>query len=233
LNFTARVMSKAGCGPLPGALFINDKVNEQVKECPQFKEAAMQAVLHHSPSVIILACRWDAYAMGHWLIAEDSSARPSVAESLGTFVSLLRNTILALTRAGHRVVIVGQVPLPAGDPLDCVERIKMTGRDASECAATSADRVEVDSKVNPLLQQAAGSIPGVGIVYPFERFCGARECPIFTADGRFIYMDGSHLSPTGAGLLSADLETEISSLLRQRQVAAASPKSHGFDSHVQ
>jgi peptidoglycan/LPS O-acetylase OafA/YrhL len=225
LNFTGRVMSKAGCGPLPGAEFTNDKVT--VKECPAFKEAAMQAVLHNGPSVIILASRWDAYATGAWLIAESSSARPSVAESLSTFVSILRHTILALTKAGHRVIVVGQVPVPIGDPIDCVERIKMTGRDASECAATSVSRAEMDSKVNSLLQQAAESIPGVGIVYPFDRLCNAQECPIFTADGRFIYMDGVHLSPTGAGLLSADIEAQITSLRRQSQVAS-SEAAHGF-----
>jgi SGNH domain (fused to AT3 domains) len=219
LNFTARVLSKAGCGPLPGVQFTVGIVLEQVKECPEFKEAVMQAVLHNGPSIIILACRWDVYATGAWLIAESSSARPSVAESLSTFVSVLRHTILALTKAGHRVIVVGQVPVPAGDPLDCIERRKMTGQDASECAAKSASRAEFDSKITPLLQQAVESLPSVGIVYPFARYCNAQECPILTADGRFIYMDASHLSPTGAGLLSADLETEITSLLRQRQAA--------------
>jgi hypothetical protein len=148
--------------------------------------------------------------------------------AVDTFVSTLRNTILALIKAGHRVIVIGQVPVPIGDPLDCVERIKITGRDVSECAATSASRAETDSKVNSLLQLAAGSFPNVAIVYPFERYCNAQACPIFTADGRFVYMDGSHLSPAGASLLSADLEVQITSLRRQSQLAATSPKSNAF-----
>jgi peptidoglycan/LPS O-acetylase OafA/YrhL len=204
LNFTARVISKAGCGPLPGMHFTNEAV--PIKKCPEFNEAIEQVVLKHPPGLIILASRWDAFATGGWV------PQP-------TFVSLLKNTVLALTRAGHRVIIVGLVPVPLRDPLDCVERIKITGRDASECAATSASWAEMNSAVNKALQLAAGNMPNVGIVYPFERYCNAQDCPIFTADGRFIYMDAAHLSPAGAGLLSADLGMQIASLLRQRLAA--------------
>jgi peptidoglycan/LPS O-acetylase OafA/YrhL len=215
LNFTARVISKAGCGPLPGMRFTQEAI--PIKFCPEFNAAVLRAMLSHSPDIIVLACRWDVYATGIWLIAESSSARPSVADSLNMFVSVLRNAIRALTEAGHRVVIIGQVPIPTGDSVDCIQRIQMTGRDASQCAATSASRADVDSKVNRLLQLAVDSIPGVGIVYPFERYCNAQDCPIITPAGQFIYMDRSHLSPTGASLLSADIETQLASLLRQRQ----------------
>jgi peptidoglycan/LPS O-acetylase OafA/YrhL len=217
LNFTARVISKAGCGPLPGMQFTQEAIT--IKACPEFNASVLQTVLNHSPGIVVLACRWDVYATGAWLVAESSSARPSVAESLNTFISTLRNTIRTLTQAGHRVVIVGLVPVPTGDSVNCIQRIQLTGRDASECAATSASRAETDSKVNALLQLAAGSLPNVAIVYPFERYCNAQACPILTADGRFVYMDGSHLSPAGASLLGADLEAQIASLLRQRQAA--------------
>jgi peptidoglycan/LPS O-acetylase OafA/YrhL len=212
LNFTARIITKAGCAPLPGVHFFPED-NIFLKACADFNNAAMQAILQRSKGIIILAGRWELYATGGFLVS-DVPAMPQVGESLNYFITTVRNSIFALTRAGHRVVIVGQVPLPAGDPLDCVERIKMMiGQDASECVAASASWAVVDSKVNSLLQQAAGSIPGVGIVYPFERYCNAQECPIFTADGHFIYMDNSHLSPTGASLLSADIEAQLAPLL--------------------
>jgi hypothetical protein len=217
LNFTARVISKAGCGPLPGMQFTQEVIT--IKACPEFNAAVIQALLHHSPAIVVLACRWDVYATGIWLIAESSSARPTVVESLNTFVSVLRNMVLALTKAGHSVVIVGQVPVPVGDPIDCVQRTMLTGRDASECAATSAARAEVDSKVTPLLQQALWSLPRAGMVYPFEQLCNAQICPVFTADARFIYMDASHLAPAGASLLSAGLEKQLTSLLPQKQAA--------------
>jgi len=217
LNFTARVISKAGCGPLPGMQFTQEAIT--IKACPEFNASVLQALLNHRPGVVVLACRWDVYAKGLFLIAESSSARPSVAESIDTFVSVLRNTIRALTGAGHRVVIVGQVPVPTGDTIDCIQRLRLTGRDGSECAATGASRAEIDAKVNALLQSAADSLQGVAIVHPFERYCNARDCPIFTEDGRFIYMDGSHLSPAGASLLTARIATPLASFLRQREAA--------------
>ncbi len=217
LNFTARLISKAGCGPLPAVNFFPQD-NVYLKGCADFNKEAMQAVLRRSPGIVILAGRWETYATGGFLLSE-GPARPSVAESLVTFVTLLRSTALALTRAGHRVVIIGQVPLPEGDPLDCIERIEMTGRDASDCAAPSASRAEVDSKVNRLLQQAVQSVPNVGMVYPFERYCGAELCPISTSGSEFIYMDSGHLSPMGASLLSADIEAQMRSGLKQRQAA--------------
>jgi hypothetical protein len=217
LNFAGRVITKAGCPPLPGVRLYGDD-SPYRKECPEFNESVMQQLLQRSPGFIIVACVWSNYATNSFMPAS-ATARPLAALSLTNFASPLKNAVLALTRAGHRVVIVGQVPLPVGDSIDCIQRLQMTGRDASECAAASASRTEVDSKVNPLLQQAAGSIPGVCIVNPFERYCNAQVCPIFTADGRFIYMDAAHLSPTGAGLLSADIEAQITSLSRQRQAA--------------
>lgn len=164
LSVTARVITKAGCGPLPGVRFTQDKVIEAVPECPEFNEAAMQAILKHRPGIIILACRWDAYATGNHLISESSSARPSLAESRNSFVSALRSTILALTQVGHRVIIIGQVPLPNGNPIDCIERIVVTGRDASECAAASASRAEVESKVNQLLHSAVENLSDVSLI---------------------------------------------------------------------
>src|SRR6202022_921805 len=94
-------------------------------------------------------------------------------------------------------------PLPNGDPVDCVERILMTGRDASECAATSASRAGGESRGTPLLQSAVGALSNVRLVFPFERLCYGRECHIFTEQSDFVYMDGSHLSAAGAKLLSA------------------------------
>jgi peptidoglycan/LPS O-acetylase OafA/YrhL len=226
LNFTARIITKAGCVPLPGVRFFPED-SIFLKACTEFNDAAMRTALQHGPGTIILAGRWELYATGGFLVSE-SQARPSVGESLNTFIGAVRNTVLALTKVGHRVVIVGQVPLPVGDSPDCIQRLQLTARDASECAATSNSRVEVDSKVNQLLQQAVESLPNVNMVYPFERFCNEQECPILTSDAHLIYMDESHLSSAGAGLLSADIEAQISSLRRQSQVALGSPNNDAF-----
>jgi hypothetical protein len=226
LNFTAKQITKAGCGPVSGVRFFPEN-NVFLRECAEFNKAAMQAILKHSPAIIILAGRWDAYATGKFLISEGSS-QPSLAESLNTFISTLRNTILALTEVGHRVVIIGQAPAPNGDPVDCIERTLMTGRHSSECAASSASRAELESRVNQLLQSAVGTLSDVRMVFPFERLCYAWECRLFTEQSDFVYMDASHLSAAGAKLLSAGIEASITSLRRRTQAAARNSNRDEF-----
>jgi hypothetical protein len=186
--------------------------------CPEFNTAAMQAILQRSPGIIILAGRWDAFVTGELLISENS-VRPSHADSLSAFASTFRNTILTLTRAGHRVIIIGQVPLPDGNSIDCFERRFMTGRDASECAATRASRAELESSVVQLLQSGVGTASNVRMIFPFEKLCDAERCPIFAGNSDFAYMDKSHLSAAGAELLSADIEASVTRL-RSRRTAA-------------
>lgn len=113
------------------------------------------------------------------------------------------------------MIVVAQAPIPNGNPINCIERTWLTGRDASECAATSAARAELDSNVKQLLQSATESETNVKIVFPFERLCDAQACRIFTEQGDFVYMDEAHLSAAGAQFLSAGLEASMLASARE------------------
>jgi peptidoglycan/LPS O-acetylase OafA/YrhL len=216
LSFTARQITKAGCEPLPGLRFFPQ--NEMRQECPEFNKAVLETILTHSPGTIVLAGWWDVYATGEVLVSEGST-RPSVEESRDNFVSSFRNTVHALTQAGHRVVIIGQVPVPDGNPVNCIERTLMTGRDASNCTATGASRAEVELRVNALLRAAVKTLSGVRIVSPFDWLCNARECRIFTGQGDFVYMDEAHLSAAGAELLNPGIEASMNASPRRSEAA--------------
>ncbi|MBO0734621.1 MAG: hypothetical protein J2P49_09970 [Methylocapsa sp.] len=194
--------------------------NEIRAQCPDFNKMAMQAILSYRPAIVILAGRWDAFAAGELLIAKPQAARPTLAESIDNFVASLRSTVRALADAGHHVIVVGQVPLPKGNSVDCFERILMTRRDPSECAAASASRAGMELRVGELLRSAVAGKTGVRMVYPFDRLCGDRVCPILTGQSEFAYMDDSHLSASGAKLLSAGIGAAIVSLSRQSEAAA-------------
>ena len=107
MGFTAREITKAGCAPLPGVRFFPE--DEMRLECPDFNKAAMEAILNNRPGIVIFAAWWDAYAAGRLLVAV-GSARPSVAQSHQTFITTIKDTVHALTHAGHRVIVVAQAP---------------------------------------------------------------------------------------------------------------------------
>jgi peptidoglycan/LPS O-acetylase OafA/YrhL len=209
MGFTAREITKAGCQPLPGMRFFPE--DESNRDCPDFNTAAMNAILNHTRGTIILAGMWHGYAWGNNLLLE-GSAQPSAELSRQRFITTIKNTVHALTLAGHRVIIVGAIPVPDGNPVNCLERsgLILIGRNDSKCAASFAVRAETDSKVKHLLQSALETEPDARLVFPFEQLCGAQECRIFTQKGDFVYMDKMHLSAAGAQLVGVSLGVALS-----------------------
>lgn len=201
-GFTTREITKAGCAPLPGARFVID--GDDRRNCPEFNQAAMEAIMKHRSLTVILAALWDAYATGAILLA-GSSARPSVAQSRESFITTMNNTVHVLTRAGHRVIIVAQAPIPGINPVDCVERMQLFRRTPSACVIASSDPAEADRRVKALLRSAVES-ESAQVVSLFEKLCDTHECPMFTEQGKFVYMDETHLSAAGAELVAASLE---------------------------
>jgi peptidoglycan/LPS O-acetylase OafA/YrhL len=201
-GLTTREITKAGCAPLPGVRFVPEDNNR--RDCPEFNEAAMEVIMNRPSLTVILAAWWDEYAAGGFLLARGSTS-PSLAQSHQNFIETMRGTVHALRRAGHRVIVVAQAPVPSRNPVDCIERTQLTGRAASECAVASADRAEADQRVKGLLRLALES-EHAQVVSLFEQLCDARECRILTEQGKFVYMDQSHLSAAGAQLVSVSLQ---------------------------
>jgi peptidoglycan/LPS O-acetylase OafA/YrhL len=216
MGFTAREITKAGCGPLPGLQFFPE--HEIRRECREFNKAAMESILRHRPGTVILAGWWDAFATGGLLMTPDS-ARPSLAQSLRTFVATVRSTVRTLTQAGNRVIVVSQAPTPTGDPVSCIERTVLIRSDASKCAARSALFAEAQSRVNTLLRSALDGEPDTQLANPFQPLCDEHECRIFTEQGNLVYMDGAHLSPAGARLAGFSLEASLATVGRVVETA--------------
>lgn len=216
MGFTARQMTKAGCAPLPGMRIF--PVDEMRLECPDFNRAVMETIVPDRPQIVVVGAWWQWFATGE-MLAAPGPARPSAIESRRHVVSALRDTVRVLTRAGHRVIVVAQTPIPNGNLINCIERARLIGR-TSECVAMRSLRAETDRRVSELLRGAVEAEPDVRIVFPFESLCGARECPIFTEGGNLVYLDDQHLSSAGAQLLNPDLEKSIVAFGRQHQGAA-------------
>jgi peptidoglycan/LPS O-acetylase OafA/YrhL len=202
-GLTTREITKAGCAPLPGVRFVPEDNNR--RDCPEFNEAAMEAIMKRRSLTVILAAWWDEYAVAGGFILAKGSTFPSLAQSHQNFIEAMRDTVHTLRRAGHRVIVVAQSPVPGRNPVDCIERTQLTGRAASECAMASADRAEADQRVKRLLRSALEG-EHAQVVSLFEQLCDARECRILTEQGKFVYMDQSHLSAAGAQLVSVSLQ---------------------------
>jgi peptidoglycan/LPS O-acetylase OafA/YrhL len=200
-GFTTREITKAGCAPLPGVRFI--PAQEFRLDCPEFNQAAMDAIVKRPSLTVILAAVWDAFAAGQILLAQ-GPRQPSVAQSRQNFVATMKGTVRALTSAGHRVIVVGEAPVPRLNPVNCIERAQLIGRTTSECTLASAERAEADRRVKGLLRLALQS-EHAKIISLFEQLCDARECRIRTDQGKFVYMDETHLSAAGAELVGVSL----------------------------
>ncbi len=212
LGLTTRQITKAGCPPLPGARFV--PANEMREGCPAYNVAALRTILAEKRvRVVVIADRWDALVSGRVLVSSDGS-RPSVRDSRKIFVGALRKLLKQLIDDGRQVVLIGQVPLPPSDLIDCLNRAKFNGWDNSACAADPARAcAQTELNVNKALLEASSSLgPRVRIVHPFGSLCGNQGCKV-QADGQMLYMDAEHLAYSGARLLEASLEGSIAAAL--------------------
>jgi hypothetical protein len=116
-GFTTREMTKAGWAPLPGVLFVPE--DEFRRDCPEFNKAAMEVLAKRRYQTVILAALWDAYASGSLLLT-DSLAHASIEEARNYFIKTITRTVHALTRAGHRVIVVAQTTVPRLNPVNAL-----------------------------------------------------------------------------------------------------------------
>jgi len=230
---TTREISKSGCPPVPGVRFF--PIYESRMECPAFNDAALRTVLADKQvRVVVLAARWDAmlkglvgsYAGNAALLTMDGT-RPSVSDSRQLFVVSLRKMLSALVDSGRRVIVVGEVPLPLA--LDCISRARFNRWDENHCEnAQVTELTETEDLVNQALLKAAANLePRVQIVHPYEYLCGNQGCMV-QANGRILYLDGSHLSYDGVRLVESGLEKSITSALIATKKPSDRAKQQGY-----
>jgi peptidoglycan/LPS O-acetylase OafA/YrhL len=211
---TLREMTKAGCPPLPGVRFL--PISPDRVECPDFNDRALQSILDDPRvRVVILGARWDVYVRGNLLLTRDG-ARPTLATSRQTFADTLHGLLATLTRSGRRVVLVGQVPLPAPELVSCVTRARFQGADETHCeAGQPEDLARIEQQVNEVFAQVTASLgPAVSIVRPYEHLCGQGRCAMRGEKGLY-YLDDTHLSLVGARRLAPTFAHAVTAALRQ------------------
>ncbi len=214
LGVTTRLISKAGCGPIPGVKYL--PLEEMRVGCPAFNDAALKAVLENNKvRVVVLAAHWAAHSDGGLLLTFDGQ-RPTPDESRQRFVSSVGKLVTTLVDSGRQVILVGQTPIPSAELVACIYRARFIGRNENMCSFGKSERnASVEHLVNQVLDGAVSQLKSkIQILRPYDYLCSNSQGCILEADGKLLYMmDNQHLSANGVRLLEPDFEKLIKSAL--------------------
>lgn len=178
-------------------------------DCPAFDQNALQDILSDTRvRVVVLAARWNSLASG-MTAAPLRGGSVNAPESCSLFVEGLRNTVAELTGSGRQVTLVSQVPAPQLNPVTCLARARFNDWNTSRCDSMPAHfYVSEEDRIDQALRSASDNLPGVQIVHPMDVLCNRATCRL--ADhGEPLYWELTHLSETGAKLLTDQLEIPL------------------------
>jgi peptidoglycan/LPS O-acetylase OafA/YrhL len=198
----------SSCPYLRGIDVWPDGLVRGASPCPELLEIAYRAA-RTTGAVVVLAARTSLYtsleyAPGspgvHARIAVRERTNPGASPQLAIERALERD-LRGLLDAGHRVVLVQQVPELDFMPRNCI-RVRPVDRWLPERRDCRIERVTVEyrQRAQRTLQQrvvARIDSPRLQVVDPFEALCDSRYC-YAVRDGVLLYRDDHHLSVAGS-----------------------------------
>jgi hypothetical protein len=196
-------VGRGGCPALIGL----EKYSAFWPRCSQLTRQALAALDDPNVTHVILAGRWGYYAEGVPLQHEPAARPRRFVENLDAnreeFAKLLVQTVEKITAAGKQAIVIGPTPeFPVNIPATLI-RNAMKGVKED----IVMPRSEFDARQLGSLRALARleRLQGVQVIYPHQLFCDQLHCRA-TANGRALYVDDDHLSPTGAALLETALQ---------------------------
>jgi peptidoglycan/LPS O-acetylase OafA/YrhL len=183
--------------------------DEPTGRCAGLNDAALQLAMRGQINEVILVARWAYYDQGdgygpdaneaRHLIDLDPPATPDSSQHLG-FARILERTVLALLKAGKKVIIVAPVPEPGFDVPETMARNALYGAGERQ-VLTAADYRARDVFV--LIELGKVHVKyGVRIIDPAALLCATDNCDV-QHQGRPLYADHHHLSVFGAMQISS------------------------------
>lgn len=161
------------------------------KACDESRARAVR-ILNSEPEIdtVLLAAAWP-YLVGR--IHRDGSAPPSGTEALTLVKEGIEDLMPEISRPQRRVVVLGDTPHWAFDPIPCV-----VARDGSllrrECQA-DASAVPYDGAqktMNEALRSLHNSRNGLEVAILADHLCDEAKC-LADLGGEFLYRDADHL----------------------------------------
>jgi peptidoglycan/LPS O-acetylase OafA/YrhL len=196
-------VGRGGCPPLFGL----EKESSVFRRCLVGPREMERILADPNIEEIILVGRWGLYAEGVASLNE-AGTRPrrfverDDAANRAAFARVLTQTVEKIRAAGKRVVIIGPVPeFEINVPAAFIKGAMRGKRD--EIVMPRATFDERQRGVLPVLARLA-QMDGVRVVYPHAQLCDNAVCRA-TANGKALYVDDDHLSPSGALVIEQTL----------------------------
>ncbi|QKV18783.1 acyltransferase family protein [Oricola thermophila] len=157
------------------------------------------------PALVVLAARWSVYydtrqflrpQAKRWFARHSPDEALDIATSRAAIETALVGTIGRLQAAGHRVVLLGQVPEYGLSQVDCARQAFEKGGDPAACGPSNEavrDRLE---PAHAMLQRVVDET-GARLVLPHAMLCGADDCRVTLGDV-YLYRDSNHLNAEGS-----------------------------------
>jgi peptidoglycan/LPS O-acetylase OafA/YrhL len=206
-----------GCPPILNVYLVYTAIQAVDVACEEKKEYAFKKILELHPKVAILAGRWTFseplnYGLdkskSRFFIMQENEER-SIAHSRRVFELGLANTVERLTKAGVKVVLMGQPPELLAPLSRCLAMSHYFYRDESSCLALPrAEAERRQSNVNRVLRSIAAADPSVAVFWPMPHMCDSEACYAIR-NGKMLYRDNSHLSPAGSLALAEAFQSSL------------------------
>ena len=212
------VNTHSGCMPLRDLAEVQPG---RFQRCLGASNAARKLVSLGSLEHTILAGRWIGFIEKKKSDSKHVFRGPMAVQDFGRE---LRETVEMLREGGRSVTIVGPVPeLQFNLPL-AMTRAMMRG----EVEDFSIPRQVFEADQAPILEalSALDAMPRVRVLYPHLVLCNEVRCRT-VEDGRPLYVDDDHLSPTGVKFIAKLLNDALAaSSLKQEVVGRIEQQLH-------
>ncbi len=203
-----RAFMHFGCMPIAGAKFVSVSGLDLNPACANSSAKTIEEILRLKPKIVVIAGRWtksEELPYGRELRENgylvDASGILSRLGSRQTFADSIAKTAGIFTKAGIKVVLLGQVPEMTVSPRRCLALSMRFGLANENCGFVSRKEAERRQHyVNLALDNVAKANPDVFVFHPFDSMCGDERCEA-VKDGKVLYFDSDHLNGDGANWL--------------------------------
>lgn len=189
----------------------NRQLNSEYTACGRWREGVLQRIeaLPRVDAVVL----GRAYAQVSSALGTGSGRPPGGDEGARRWAAGAQRTVERLARIAPSVVLLRDVPRPAGDVPSCLS--KHDG-DAGACAFPREGHVFTDTRLFEAEQRVLGDDPRVHVVDLTAAFCRSDPCPVVSARGTVIFRDRHHLTASFAREVAPLMERALVPLVTRR-----------------
>lgn len=203
-GMSVRLLSSLGCPALIGDFEVIKRAGGILEKCRGFSDAIEDYIVkNNSIQYVFMGMRMDLYTSSDELKLVDGGDRSFTTEnSRRVFRESLAFSLSTFQRHRLEVVILGQTPLLAQNPLDCHLKDKVLlsyviplNREIKSCFSFDTELYEKK------MAYALDALENMGLKFTFSYFDPVRYLPYAYKDEYILYRDADHLNEIGSRYL--------------------------------